>query len=236
MRSALAAKTILDDPELVAEFERLLDAEKSWQSREEHLLDQLKDLEERLLATRRNFYEYAAASDSLPNEEVVDDIPPTLRTVVDAVSAAAKECPHLVFLPEAFSSAQQSEYENPDQVYHDLVALDNVAARWDNDDLPQGWDRAFVEVGIGGAYRSGISFTAGSQFRSDYMRSYRGSPILLESHIRRGTGSPARILRIYWYRDDDYQGERRVDRTGRAIRKVFVVGHVGRKLRDVSNQ
>jgi hypothetical protein len=45
---------------------------------------------------------------------------------------------------------------------------------------------------------------------------------MLGPHFAHDVGSPSEILRIYWYADPD--------------ERVFVIGHVGRKLRDDSNR
>jgi len=68
---------------------------------------------------------------------------------------------------------------------------------------------------------TGIGESAETKYRSDYEIKIGNQKVLMGPHLRRCTGSPVEILRIYWYVDD-------------ATKQIFV-GHVGRKLRDQSN-
>ena len=151
--------------------------------------------------------------------EVVDERVPA--SALEAVEIATETCPHLVFLPEAFDSARESQYPSPAQVLTDLRAIERVGELWESDEVPSGLVPAFVSQ-LGGAYRTGISDHARDKFGADYVREYEGERVVLGPHVARGTGSPASILRIYWYTD--------------TTRHRFVVGHIGRKLRDAGNR
>jgi hypothetical protein len=141
-------------------------------------------------------------------------------SVLEAVLIAAESCPHLVFLPEAFTSATASTYQSPVQVLADLRAIEQVGQLWSADHVPGGLVPAFVTQ-LGSAFRGGISNHAAQQFGTDYEREYQGQRVTLGPHVARGRGPAASILRLYWYTD--------------TARRCFVIGHVGRKLRDASN-
>jgi hypothetical protein len=144
-----------------------------------------------------------------------------VRCVLDAVHQAEEDCQHIVILKEAKDSARDSYYQRPAHVLSLLRALDDVVGMWKNDTLPEGgFEPALTSLGVAG-YRADISSTAKQKYGDDYMRSYGTETVMLGPHIANGTGSITRILRIYWYVDQK--------------RRTFVIGHVGKKLRDKSN-
>ena len=155
--------------------------------------------------------------DAAPQVAKVEEPP---GSVLQAVDRASLEASSTVYLPEAFSSAGDSEFSDPSRALAFLRTIDEIASEWQQDSLPAGPHEAFRERVS--AYRSGIGQKASTQFRGDYERDYEGSRILLEPHIARGTGPVSSILRIYMYFDPE--------------RRKIVVGHVGRKLRDASNR
>lgn len=136
------------------------------------------------------------------------------------MTRAQAACQYLVFLPEAFSSASASQYKRPVQVLDDLLALDRVAGAWQRGELSCDFKSACANEGLTG-YRNGISQTARQKYEGDYRRQYEGELVMLGLHLGRGVGAVTEILRIYWYADPE--------------ERVFVVGHVGEKLRDDSN-
>jgi hypothetical protein len=144
--------------------------------------------------------------------------PPT--SVREAVDQAKRESDRVVFLPEAFSSADESGYGDPMVVLELLRLLQEVATEWYQGDLASGPNLALKQRS--GSYRDGISDTAVNEFGSDYLRDYNGGTITLGPHFARGTGAVNQILRLYFHFDSE--------------NKVIVVGHVGRKLRDASNR
>lgn len=212
--------------EWFAEYEKTLEELEQTASERDDLQIEVDQLQERLRVADGNIRAMALASiagprQSLPAEEEELETEEEPDSVRHAVELAASSCPHLEFLPEAFSSAGASEFKRPRQVLDDLRALERVAGLWARDELGAGgFEAALVEAGVSG-FRSGISSTAQTQYAKDYERDRDGSVIMLGPHIARGVGAPAAIMRIYWYVDADS--------------KVLVVGHVGRKLRDDSN-
>jgi hypothetical protein len=141
---------------------------------------------------------------------------PTPQTVLEAVERAREYCTHLVFLPEAFTSAAESQYTDPERVLANLLLMEQIAADWSAGELLDGPHEAFQQRCSG--YREAISASAAASYPQDYERAYLGRTVMLGPHIARGTGSAEAILRIYWFVDTE--------------NKRIVIGHVGRKLRD----
>lgn len=153
-------------------------------------------------------------------EEVTHDEAPEADCVEDAVRIAASETSAVVYLPSAYESARESEYPNPQQVLQDLRALNRVADRWAQNSLPAGgFGAGFAEESV--RFVPDIGQIAATKYESDYAIQFAGAKVLMRPHLRRGVGSPNKILRIYWHVDDRSH--------------QLVVGHVGRKLRDQSN-
>jgi hypothetical protein len=134
----------------------------------------------------------------------------TLGEVVQRAKASRR---HLVFLPEAERSAAQWRYDRSDLVEADLERLDGVAAAWAAGRLHADFATVCRERGLD--WVRDVSATAKQKFAEDYLRVYRGRPIMLGPHLRR---DGRQLLRVYCYLDEE---EHRV-----------VVGHVGRHLRD----
>jgi hypothetical protein len=166
----------------------------------------------------RQLAEARPSADRLKVDRADDNREPV--NVEDAVGMAARGCPHLVFLDEAFSSANESLFPRPAQVLEDLLILEGIAREWSEGRLKNGGFREVFRERLSG-YKSGISDTARNSFAADYRRRYGGQEVMLGPHIRHGVGPPREILRIYWYVDNE--------------KRRFVVGHVGCKLRDGSN-
>jgi hypothetical protein len=142
-------------------------------------------------------------------------------SVREAVDSAAETAKHVIFTQSALESADESQFSKPLQVLEDLLLLDKVAGEWASGVMRGDFRQAFE--GRHGQFRGGISQTAATEYRKDYEVTYNGETVMLGPHLcRGGVGAPSTILRIYWYKDDST--------------KKLVVGHVGRKLRDVSNR
>lgn len=219
--SARRATTVVDDAAWRQEYERAAAAEQELGRQLEDAQFRVLELEEELEAVRQAFAQVAQAGAAAEgNADDADDEsrPPT--TVAEAVTRAQATCQYLVFLPDAFSSASASQHKRPEQVLDDLLALDLVAGAWQRGELACDFGTACANQGLTG-YRSGISQTARQKYEDDYRRRYDDEWIMLGPHLRRGVGPVTEILRIYWYADPE--------------ERVFVIGHVGGKLRDDSN-
>ena len=159
--------------------------------------------------------------DDLPDELLLelldhDREPPVVSSMTHALEIARLTCPHLTFVSEAETAAGASPFWRPRDVLRGMQFADDVVRRWRHGDLPAGIDAAFSESGFG--YASNISRTARNRYGQDYRVRYGDAFVTLGPHLKFGKGSPERCARVYWYIDDDA--------------KTFVVGHVGRHLRD----
>jgi hypothetical protein len=180
-------------------------------------LDGGKGFDTALSLLRRELRQQALLPMAIPSAAPDDP-----STVSEAVEIAMEECTELVFLDTALVSAKQSSFPRPTAALRFLRAMNEVVKGWRAGDVDgDGFASVFENQGVSG-YRPGISPTAAHEYPGDYERLYRGETITLGPHIANGVGSVTRILRIYWWVD-------KVERT-------FVVGHVGRKLRDASNR
>jgi hypothetical protein len=157
----------------------------------------------------------AAASRSHAERPEAPDTPGTLA---EAVKLAAERCANLQFLPEALRSAEDWRYQRPEVVLHALERLDQLAGAWRRSELDGSFIVAARAAGL--PWRPAISRTAQTQYRDDYLRTYRGEQVMLGPHLAWGN-SPDNAVRAYLY----------LDRETRTV----VVGHVGRHLRDTSN-
>lgn len=143
---------------------------------------------------------------------------PTPTSLAEAVRMASGICTHLVFLPEAFRSAEAWQFPRPEVALDALHALDRLTRSWRDGELPGAFMVAARAAGL--PWRPAISRTAQTQYRHDYTRRFGDEEIVLGPHLSWGT-TPENALRIYLYLDRDT--------------RTVVVGHVGRHLRDTSN-
>jgi len=143
---------------------------------------------------------------------------PTPSSLAEAVRMASGICPHLVFLPEAFRSAEAWQFPRPEVALAALHTLDRLAGAWNDGELPGAFMVAARAAGL--PWRPTISRTAQTQYRADYTRRFGDQEIILGPHLAWGT-TPENALRIYVHLDRDT--------------RTVVVGHVGRHLRDTSN-
>jgi len=138
---------------------------------------------------------------------------PTNGSLGEVVRRAKASRPHLVILPEAERSAAEWRYDRGDLVEKDLARLDSVAAEWASGALRVDFGAACRDQGLD--WVRDVSASAKRKYADDYLRSYKGRPIMLGPHFRR---DGRQHLRVYCFLDEE---ERRV-----------VVGHVGKHLRD----
>jgi len=123
----------------------------------------------------------------------------------------------LVFHSKAFSSAEDSPYNDPVEVSYALLAMHEVCSALRTsrkNQHPIGpLEQQFS--GRGFAYRAHESESSMRGKMGDERKLvHNGKNISLEKHLALGKGGPDTCLRIHFY-DDEASG-------------VFVVGHVGR--------
>jgi hypothetical protein len=191
--------------------ERIIELE----ARAEHLAEENERLRRALGQVR------AAMGDEEAAPEDEEPHPGEPNSVLEAVQLAADRLHHLVLLPDAFESAEDSPFRRPQLVLDALLKLDELARLYAE---PGGIGESIGSVarGLGLDWIPDTTEWGGTRGRH-YDVTWKGRKFRLGPHIRLGTGAGAgSTARIYgfFYDGDDEQG------------RTFVVGHVGRHLPD----
>jgi hypothetical protein len=219
-RAGADAAPVADAPaaEIDSLTERLIEVE----ARAEHLAEENERLRRALGQVREAMGEGEA--DGGPDGAGADaeaDSADAPRSVLEAVQRASERVEHLVLLPDAFDSAEDSPFRRPQLVYDALLKLDELSRMYAE---PGGIGESIGTV----ARRLGLDWIPdttdwGGTRGRHYEVSWNGAKYRLGPHIRLGTGAGAgSTARIYGF---FFDGD---DRHGRC----FVVGHVGRHLPD----
>ena len=198
--------------ELWADYERLSDSELNQRQR-------IDALEEEIAAIRQNYAslarDYGGMASTSPGDLEEEIEPASPREAVDVVAESYSDA--LVFLPEALESADECSYPNVEKLYTALRTIGDVVRGWRAGRLEAGFQGAFNDAGI--EYGPSVSNLTVGRTGSVYRREYQGHEILLGPHVKLGKGTSAALLaRVYWWVDE--------------AAKQFVIGHVGRHLRD----
>jgi hypothetical protein len=204
--------------EWLEEMERALDERDRAERELERAHKRVAQLEAQLHATRARHFRNGHHPDAQP----------VLRSVLDAVEAAAERCPHLVFVPQAFETAKQSPFERPEVIYDALMKLEELAARYAR---PEGIGTRLVDAArsMGLDFAGGVSKVAMGRARGESYFAWwpqQRRKVPLGPHVKLGSGRGAgKIARIYMYLHDDC--DEPADRR-------FVIGHVGRILENTT--
>jgi hypothetical protein len=199
--------------EVDALTDRLIEVE----ARAEHLAEENERLR-RALGQVREAMGADGEEDAEPGEEPAPGEP---RSVHEAVEQAAERVQHLVLLPDAFESAEDSPFRRPQLVLDALLKLDELSRMYAE---PGGIGESIGSVarGLGLDWVPDTTDWGGTRGRH-YEVSWNGKKFRLGPHVRLGTGAGAgSTARIYGF---FFDGD---DQNGRG----FVVGHVGRHLPD----
>ena len=202
--------------EIDALTERIIELE----ARAEHLAEENERLR-RALGQVRDAMGAGDADDGDADAGLADADGAGPGSVVEAVRMASDRVEHLVLLPDAYESAEDSPFRRPKLVFDALLKLDELA-------------RLYAEPGGIGESIGAVARQLGLDWIPDttdwggtrgrhYEVNWKGQKFRLGPHIRLGTGAGAgSTARIYGF---FYDGDDEVGRT-------FVVGHVGRHLPD----
>lgn len=212
------AKSPTTDTELLKAWEADLVALEQAQRESAALALENERLQNDVNALLAEFDNAVATALKASKERTKERELPTPSTLAEAVRMASGICGHLVFLPEAFRSAESWQFPRPEVALDALHTLDRLAHSWNDGDLSGAFMIAARAAGL--PWRPAISRTAQTQYRDDYVRRFGDQEILLGPHLAWGT-TPENSLRIYVHLDRDT--------------RTVVVGHVGRHLRDTSN-
>ena len=172
---------------------------------------------EELETHRRNYRDTSMQTDSTVAEEGDVDV----DSMETAILSAADHLPRLRFLDSAFTSAEESPYEQPDRVYAALRVLNELGVKKaSGQTLGSGLPDYLRERGVN--YVGGESQTTNGRFGEE--RAFRDGDSHREmmAHLRFGTsGDPRHCARIYLQWDNDA--------------KEWVIGHVGRHLTNTKS-
>jgi hypothetical protein len=215
-------------PEWLAEHEATVEAlrtaERNADMLGEHLDEAMAGLEERereLQGVRRALGQAGEEADEETQEE--PEPLPEPRSVLEAVKVAAERCPHLVFAPKAFETAEDSPFQRPALVLEKLLRLDELAELYLQGEIGAKLATVAFEKGLN--WRGGVAATTRERRPGDYSVTLDGRTFDLGPHVRIGSGQGAgNIARIYLHL---HEGD---DELPRAV----IVGHVGRHLPDTT--
>ena len=182
----------------------------------DELAETLEARDDEIAMLRSNLKEAAIQVTNLDMELAQVAPERVMRSVLDALNRARKECVNLVFAREAFSTADELQGPNPRTVFSILKKLDAAVARWRADQFPSAGLRSFLRDELGLDYVPGISENASQKYAHDYTITHAGNPLMLGPHIRHGRNRT--LLRIYLHVDDES--------------RTIIVGKVTRHLRD----
>jgi hypothetical protein len=210
--AALKATNASDYDALFEEYAKLDTETRQLREQLEVAIRDNETLRENLSAIWSNPEEPAVTA---PKAATVDDRP-DLTSVHDAVAEAQQRTTHLVYLDDAFSSAEESPFKQPGKVYTALMAIDEVARRW-AEQLAGGpklgpRKEAFRELGFN--YKEDISQTSKGKWGSEYTYIYDGKKTLFAPHITIGAKQVDKCLSIHIFWDESKQR--------------IVIAHVGR--------
>ncbi|WP_210493640.1 hypothetical protein [Patulibacter sp. SYSU D01012] len=182
----------LDERALVVE--ELTDAREAAERERERLRASARRLRRIAVEAGASDVDLVDPEDAAPLR--VDELP-AVRTVLEAVELAAAHAEHLVYTERAFSTARTAPYDEPRKLLRDLVALDRVAAAWDE---PGGIGRPIRDVALEQQldWADDVSVTARAQNGREYQFAHRGRPLWAGPHVRVATGRGLqRTCRVY---------------------------------------
>jgi len=124
-------------------------------------------------------------------------LPGKYATVEEACRAAERDANGwIVMTNRAWSTAKDSNYDDPDYVYNALTALGRAAFLNSQGGLRQCWE---FYLKTNGPHNYGAHSSEGTlaQFPGEYHVNHEGHRYCIESHIKRGNGSGSDAIRIY---------------------------------------
>jgi hypothetical protein len=137
-------------------------------------------------------------------------------SVREAVKFAAEDSPYLLFLETSFSSADESPFQRPLEIYEALLVMNKVACAWAKNEGGGDLRLMLCDEGLGKRVSNFISQTTRGRWGSDYTFIYKGEPRMFEWHVTLGAGNANNCASIHFLPDQS---------AGK-----LVVAHVGRHL------
>jgi hypothetical protein len=176
-------------------------------------LSTLKAENENLRANQSVLFAFAEQPDTEDGEQVPTRQP---TAVSEAVEFAAQDCPRLLFLESSRSSAEESPFKRPGEVYEALSIMNKVADVWARNQGGGDLRQMLMDAGLGKRVSNFISQTSKGKWRDDYTFTYDDEPRLFEWHVTLGAGAADTCASIHFLPD--------------ATRGKLVIAHVGRHL------
>jgi hypothetical protein len=178
-------------------------------------LDTLQLENANLRANQNALFAFSEDADEHDEEEQAPrEREPT--SVREAVDFAAPDCPCLLFLDTSRSSADDSPFKRPQEIYEVLSKMNKVASVWARNRGGGDLRQMLRDEGLGKRVSSFISQTAKGRWGDDYTFVYRGSPRIFEWHVTLGSGAADTCASIHFLPDQD---------CGK-----LVIAHVGKHL------
>ena len=143
------------------------------------------------------------------------------KSVAEAVDFAAQDSANLDFLDSSRSSAKDSPFRRPEEVYEVLMIMDRVAGVWARNRGSSDLRQMLRDEGLGKRVSNFISRTAKGKWGDDYSFMYKGKSQLFEWHVTLGAGSADTCASIHFLPDE--------------VEGKLVIGHVGKHLTNTSS-
>lgn len=182
----------------------------------------LEELEAENANLKANQQVFFAANTGSPDEldhiAEADDL--SFSSVSEAVQTAVERCKNLEFLDTVISSADDSPFQRPYDIFKALTDLNEVVDAWskNREEKGSGGDllQHLRDRGWGKRSSMHISDTTRGRFRSHYEFEYQGKKQMFEPHITIGAGDPESCASIHYIFDHE--------------RLKMIVAHVGKHL------
>jgi hypothetical protein len=177
-------------------------------------LAEVKAENENLHANQSVLFALSEQEEDQDDDDPVAEREPT--SVSEAVEFAIESCPHLLFLDSSRSSAKDSPFKRPREVYETLSAMNKVADVWARNQGSGDLRQMLIQAGLGKRVSNFVSQTSKGKWREEYTFTYKGESRFFEWHVTLGAGAADTCLSIHFLPDQ--------------ARRKLVIAHVGRHL------
>ena len=140
------------------------------------------------------------------DEQDEDEQAPSEReptSVREAVDFADADSPFLLFLDTSRSSADDSPFKRPAEIYEVLSMMNRVSSVWAKNRGAGDLRQMLRDEGLGRRVSSFISQTAKGRWGDDYTFIYNGSSRLFEWHVTLGAGAADTCASIHFLPDQE---------------------------------
>jgi hypothetical protein len=177
-------------------------------------IEELRAENQNLHANQSVFFAFSGEEDDQTSDEAPAERNP--KSVAEAVTFAADDCPCLIFLDSSRSSAEASPFKRPGEIYEVLTTMNKVAEAWAMNPGAGDLRQMLKVAGLGKRVSSFISPTTKGKWGDEYTFIYDGKRQLFEWHVTLGAGAADTCASIHFLPDQ--------------ARGKLVVGYVGRHL------